>query len=172
MPLTPQKSRRPKRVIEPDFPDIPNDLKDGKQVKEWYFDFKTTILSKLDRLKESVPEASDPVPGEPGKDGEKGDTGKRGLRGEQGPPGESVTGQDTHKHIGFKPLPAGEVDGTVTGLNLSFVPQFVELQIVKPSGADHIFATPIRDTITEDGFTYELTAVPGENYILTFKCES
>jgi len=59
-------------------------------------------------------------------------------------------------------------DGSVTGLGLSFTPIRVQLTVEIPSGGDAIFANPIRDSLTADGFDFILSGAVGVNYRLYY----
>ena len=54
-------------------------------------------------------------------------------------------------------LANGVDEGTVTGLNLPFVPSQVLLTVMKPEEGYNIFATVIAGSVTTDGFLYELS---------------
>ena len=62
-----------------------------------------------------------------------------------------------YKLNGSIALANGVDEGTVTGLNLPFVPSQVLLTVMKPEEGYNIFATVIAGSVTTDGFLYELS---------------
>jgi len=62
-----------------------------------------------------------------------------------------------------------EESGTVTGLALPFTPTKVQLTVEIPADGDSIFANPIRDSLSADGFSFQLSGItPDANYRLYY----
>lgn len=90
------------------------------------------------------------TPGLPGTPGTPGAPGAPGAPGPPGPPGSVVSGS--------KVLPANATAGSVTGLALSFVPSRIVLSVSRPAGKDFVQACVNSGSITNNGFSFELSA--------------
>lgn len=60
-------------------------------------------------------------------------------------------------YFGKVSLPQGQDAGAVTGLLLTFTPTIIKVTVVGPDGLTCI---PVKNSLSADGFTYNLTGQP------------
>ena len=71
-------------------------------------------------------------------------------------------------YAGMFDLDEGIEGDVVEGLALSFTPTKIQLTIEIPPGGDSIFANPFKDTLSADGFTFQLSGIVGVGYRLYY----
>ena len=88
---------------------------------------------------------------------------------------EGITRANTAKerldrmYEGVLDLENGVDSGSVTGLDLGFIPTKCQLTIEMPSHGIHIIACPVKDSYTTDGFDFKLSSLTnGIQYRLHF----
>jgi hypothetical protein len=76
-----------------------------------------------------------------------------------------------NEFIGQFEIPAGATGGTITGLNLGFIPRMVRIDAVTiPVNGIVMFANDVSGTLSADGFSFALSGITdSEGYVLKYE---
>jgi hypothetical protein len=82
--------------------------------------------------------------------------------------GEAEPAPGTPSRAGTVAIPEGQDYVAVADLDLSFTPAQVLVSVRKPAGGDNLWATVRDGSISDDGFTADLSAAAGAGYKLDY----